>query len=76
MRKVCQLYVKRERKRVDEGTMGFTDYVTHYEPMQDFADHLSDIANSIKGAKVKGIEYIHSQGEVEGAMVVYTVKDK
>lgn len=71
---IYQKYVERESKRVDEGTMGFTDYVTHYEPLKDFINRVSDIANLVSG-KVKGIDYLHSGGEVVGAIIVYKVRD-
>lgn len=53
---IKQVIVKRNSKTVDEGTMGFHDYTTHKEPIDEFIERVSKYANEVCG-KVINIAY-------------------
>lgn len=44
---IKQVIVKRNSKTVDEGTMGFHDYTTHKEPIDEFIERVSKCANEV-----------------------------
>ena len=45
--------VERSSYRVDEGTCGFHDYVTHKEPFSDFVNRVLENANKQDTANVQ-----------------------
>lgn len=53
---IKQVIVKRNSKTVDEGTMGFHDYTTHKEHIDEFIERVSKCANEACG-KVINIAY-------------------
>lgn len=53
---IKQVIVKRNSKTVDEGTMGFHDYTTHKEPIDEFIERVSKCASEVCG-KVINIAY-------------------
>lgn len=42
---IKQDIIKRNSKTVDEGTMGFHDYVTHKEPIEEFNEICGKVIN-------------------------------
>lgn len=67
MGKIGQILVNRETKTVDEGTMGFHDYVTHKEDLSTFMDRVSSIANKLNNKHVISINYLSE----DKAIIVY-----
>lgn len=69
MRLVNQVLVIRDSYEVDEGTMGFTDYVTKKEDFQNFVSNVTNKANDLvkSGNKVLNIAY-HNE---DTAIIVY-----
>ena len=57
--KLVQTVVERNHYTVDEGTMGFTDYVTHYEKLNEFISKVSLTANELinDNHKILSISY-------------------
>lgn len=53
---IKQVIVTRNSKTVDEGTMGFHDYTTHKEPINEFLERVTKCANELCG-KVINIAY-------------------
>ena len=53
---INQIIVIRNSKEIDEGTMGFHDYVTKLEPFEDFVKRVTDKANNIN-SKIVNITY-------------------
>lgn len=53
---IKQVIVERNSKTIDEGTMGFHDYTTHKEPINEFLKRVSKCANELCG-KVINIAY-------------------
>ena len=53
---IKQVIIKRNSKTVDEGTMGFHDYTTHKEPIEEFSERVLQCANEVDG-KVINIAY-------------------
>ena len=54
---IGQIVVRRNERTVDEGTMGFHDYVTHKEEFSNFTDRVSVFANLLENKKVINISY-------------------
>lgn len=44
---ITQIIITRNSREIDEGTMGFHDYVTKLEPFEDFVKRVTDKANII-----------------------------
>lgn len=65
---IKQIFIKRDSYQVDEGYMGFTDWVTKKENMEKFMEKVGKKANSLNG-KVINISYLS-----EGAIIVYKEK--
>lgn len=65
---IKQIFIKRDTYQVDEGCMGFTDWVTKQENMEKFMEKVEEKANSLNG-KVINISYLS-----EGAIIVYKEK--
>lgn len=59
MTKVTQIVVMRTERQVDEGTMGFHDWVTKSEPYLEFINRVTDEANDLisKGHRIISISY-------------------
>lgn len=83
---IKQKFIERDEKVVDEGTMGFNDYVTKLENLDGFIERVSEEANNLDG-KVLNIQYLEntsnsydsdakSPSYISGAVVVYKVKQK
>ena len=68
---IKQVIVERNSKTVDEGTMGFHDYTTHKEPIDEFIERVSKCANEVCG-KVINIAYPTE----DLAIIVYKEKKK
>lgn len=59
--------IKRESRTVDEGEMGFHDYVTYKEDLQVFADRVLDIANKLDPANIQSsIQFLE-----DAAIIIY-----
>lgn len=56
---ISQLTLSRSHHTVDEGTMGFHDYVDHYEEYPAFIDRVTTAANELtdRGGKLLSIGY-------------------
>lgn len=69
MRLVNQVLVIRDSYEVDEGTMGFTDYVTKKEDFQNFVSNVTNKANDLvkSGNKILNITYPNE----DTAIIVY-----
>ena len=52
-----QIIINRDNKTIDEGTMGFHDYVSHKEDFGKFVKRVSKTANELKDKKVLNINY-------------------
>lgn len=65
MRRVKQYIVKRLCREVDEGTMGFHDYVMKKEDLEKYIERVSDKANEL--GNVLNISYL--SGDI--AVIVY-----
>lgn len=70
MKHVGQILVARGERTIDEGTMGFHDYVTHKEDFAVFIDRVSKIANELENKKVISISYPSE----DIAIIVYVAK--
>lgn len=81
---IKQRVIKRDKKTVDEGTMGFSDYVLRLEDFEAFVNRVTEEANNIDGY-VLNIQYIEStddhfdldsssQSYIAGAVIVYNSK--
>ena len=46
---IKQVIVTRNSISVDEGTMGFHDYTTHKEPINEFLERVTKCANELCG---------------------------
>lgn len=76
MRYRTKMY-KRTSTTVDTGTMGFHDYETRYQPIEEFFDMVNkamdDLRNS--GAKKISVQYLtetHTQ-EINRAIITYMI---
>lgn len=69
MRLVNQVLVIRDSYEVDEGTMGFPDYVTKKENFQNFVSNVTNKANDLvkSGNKILNITYPNE----DTAIIVY-----
>ena len=69
MRLVNQVLVIRDSYEVDEGTMGFHDYVTKKENFQNFVSNVTNKANDLakSGNKILNIAYPNE----DTAIIVY-----
>ena len=56
MKKIKQIVVKRESHKIDEGTMGFHDYVTVKEDFAKFVDRVTNTCKTVDG-KILNISY-------------------
>ena len=74
---IKQKLVLRGTKVVNEGTSGFNDYNTEYEPIVGFMLRVTSEINSLEG-KFKGVQYINdgTDARVTGAIIVYKTKTK
>ena len=52
-----QIIINRDKKTIDEGTMGFHDYVSHKEDFSKFVERVSKTANELKDKKILNINY-------------------
>lgn len=68
---IKQIILERNKKYVNEGTMGFDDYTLKKEPMKDFCLRVSNEANNIDG-KIINICYPSE----DLAIIVYKNKIK
>lgn len=68
---IKQMILKRDKKYVNEGIMGFDDYSLRKEPIKDFYLRVSDEANNIDG-KIINISYPSE----DLAIIVYKNKIK
>ena len=72
MGKIGQILVNRKKNEIDEGTMGFHDYVTYKEDLKVFMDRVSSIANELENKKVISISYPSE----DIAIICYIVKEE
>lgn len=65
--------IKRSSSEIDEGIMGFHDYVTRYESIKEFLNRvkkrLSEIAKIPKSKPQ--IQYMEQNGEITKAIITY-----
>jgi len=75
MKKFKTEYLERKNYTVDEGTMGFHDYVTKYETLSDFFARVNQLMLElvIKNREIIEIQYLQnpSTGEINAAIITY-----
>lgn len=72
MDKIGQILVNRASRTVDEGEMGFHDYVTRKEDLMVFMNRVSSIANELENKHVISISYPSE----DKAIIVYVVTEQ
>lgn len=71
--------IKRSSRLVDEGTMGFHDYTTKWESMEDFTERVVNEVNKIKEERRLQYHSLHfcadGNGKTNMAVIIYNNKD-
>ena len=70
MKKIEQIVVKRESHKIDEGTMGFHDYVMVKEYFDEFVERVTKACETVNG-KILNISYPNE----DIAVIVIRYKD-
>ena len=70
MQKLKQTIVKRKSHTIDEGTMGFHDYVTVKEDFNKFVDRVTEACETVSG-KFLGVSYPNE----DAAVILYRWSD-
>lgn len=71
--------IKRSSRLVDEGTMGFHDYTTKWESMEDFTERVVNEVNKIKEERDLQYHSLHfcadGNGKTNTAVIIYNNRD-
>lgn len=68
---VNQIVVERKSIRVDEGTMGFHDYVDKKEDFNTFIDRVTNRINKLHCKRIIGVSY----PDIDKAIIAYEVEE-
>lgn len=75
MKKFKTKYLERTNYTVDEGTMGFHDYVTKYETLSNFFDRVNHLMQELvlNNKEIIEVQYLQnpSTGEINSAIITY-----
>ena len=71
--------IKRSSRLVDEGTMGFHDYTTKWESMEEFTERVVNEVNKIEADRKLRYHSLHfcadGNGKTNAAIIIYNNRD-